>query len=37
MPGSLIQSILVEECLVEYDRLDETFYHTMNAIKTVYF
>lgn len=33
MPGGLIQSILVEECLVEYVRLDETFYYTMEAIK----
>ncbi len=33
MPGGLIQSILVEERLAEYDRLDETFYYTMTAIK----
>lgn len=33
MPGGLIQSVLVEECLSEYDKLDETFYYTMTAIK----
>ena len=33
MPGGLIQSILVEECLSEYNRLDKTFYYTMTAIK----
>lgn len=32
MPGGLIQSVLCEECFVEYDRLDECFYYTMKNI-----
>lgn len=32
MPGGLIQSVLCEECFVEYDRLDECFYFTMKSI-----
>lgn len=33
MPGGLIQSILVAEQIKNYDRLDETFYETIKAIK----
>lgn len=32
MPGGLIQSVLCEECFVNYDRLDECFYYTMKNI-----
>lgn len=32
MPGGLIQSVLCEECFVEYERLDECFYYTMKNI-----
>ena len=32
MPGGLIQSVLCNECFVEYERLDECFYYTMKAI-----
>lgn len=33
MPGGLIQSILVSEKIQVEDRLDETFYQTINALK----
>ncbi|MCL2221249.1 MAG: nucleotidyltransferase [Oscillospiraceae bacterium] len=33
MPGGLLQSVLSEEKLAYYDRLDEQYYHTMVAIK----
>ena len=32
MPGGLIQSVLCDECFVDYDRLDECFYYTMKNI-----
>lgn len=32
MPGGLIQSVLCDECFVEYERLDECFYYTMKGI-----
>lgn len=32
MPGGLIQSVLCEECFVDYERLDECFYYTMQSI-----
>ena len=32
MPGGLIQSVLCNECFVEYERLDECFYYTMKNI-----
>ncbi|MBM7651751.1 cyclic GMP-AMP synthase DncV-like nucleotidyltransferase [Neobacillus cucumis] len=33
MPGGLIQSALVEECIQEKERIDETFYYTIKAIR----
>lgn len=33
MPGGLIQSVLCEEKIKNYDRMDEMFYYTMNSIK----
>lgn len=33
MPGGLLQTVLCDEMLQSYDRLDETFYYTMKAIK----
>lgn len=33
MPGGLIQSVLCDEKYQSYDRLDERFYHTTEAIK----
>jgi hypothetical protein len=32
MPGGLIQSVLCEECFIDYERLDECFYYTMKKI-----
>lgn len=32
MPGGLIQSVLCEECFVDYERIDECFYYTMKNI-----
>lgn len=33
MPGGLIQSVLVEECIESKDRIDETFYYTITKIR----
>lgn len=33
MPGGLIQSVLCDEKIQEYDRMDEMFYHTMKEIE----
>lgn len=33
MPGGLIQSVLVAECIQSKDRLDETFYYTIQKIR----
>lgn len=33
MPGGLLQTVLCDETLQSYDRLDVTFYYTMKAIK----
>lgn len=33
MPGGLIQSVLVEECLQSKDKIQETFYYTIEAIR----
>ncbi|QHZ58422.1 nucleotidyltransferase [Brevibacillus sp. NSP2.1] len=33
MPGGLVQSVLVEECIQSKDRLDETFYYTIKEIR----
>lgn len=33
MPGGLIQSVLVEESIQSKDRIDETFYYTIKAIR----
>lgn len=33
MPGGLILSVLVVECFKKYERLDESFYYTINSIK----
>lgn len=33
MPGGLIQSVLVEESIQSKDRIDETFYYTIQAIR----
>ncbi|CAG7610985.1 hypothetical protein PAESOLCIP111_01316 [Paenibacillus solanacearum] len=33
MPGGLIQSVLVEECIQSKDRIDETFYYTIKKIR----
>ncbi|WCN36486.1 cyclic GMP-AMP synthase DncV-like nucleotidyltransferase [Aneurinibacillus uraniidurans] len=33
MPGGLIQSVLAEECIQSKDRIDETFYYTIKAIR----
>jgi hypothetical protein len=33
MPGGLIQTVLAEECYKRYERLDESFYYTIKAIR----
>ncbi|MDU2895245.1 MAG: nucleotidyltransferase [Clostridium sp.] len=33
MPGGLIQSVLCDEKIQDYERIDEMFYYTMEAIK----
>jgi hypothetical protein len=33
MPGGLIHSVLIEECIQSKDRIDETFYYTIKAIR----
>ena len=33
MPGGLIQSVLCEEKIQDYDRMDEMFYYTMKAVQ----
>jgi hypothetical protein len=33
MPGGLIISVLADECIQSFDRIDEMFYYTLNEIK----
>lgn len=34
MAAGLIQTVVIDEKIQDYDRLDEAFYYTMNAVKT---
>lgn len=33
MPGGLIQTVVIDECFTEGNRIDETFYNTMEAVR----